>query len=93
MNIREILNDAANLIDDYGWVQGENGTFALGFCAYGAVCYVARHSDQRWPALLTITDHVNRLSVVDWNDSYCWDKQEVIDTLRNAAKDIEDNED
>lgn len=89
----QILNAAADLLEDVGWVQGNYGSSQTGFCAVGALnaagpkvlpgsLYI---NDHVWAAKRKLHMFIDEDSIPDWNDFPRRTKQEVIDTLRKAA--------
>jgi hypothetical protein len=100
MNVAEVLNKAADLIEPEGkWTQGEmakgktgskvlpNSPLAVCFCAVGAIRRVAR--------LPIYYDALNVLAkktgpfIGRWNDAPKRTQAEVVATLREAAKEWE----
>jgi hypothetical protein len=85
-----MLSAAADLIEEYGWVQGKYGDEEIGFCAMGAVyMYVAaagNATDDGSVAVNRLAVSLGYNSVAYWNDNIAQSKEEVITALRKAAR-------
>lgn len=89
---RAALLDAADLIEREGWVQGVLGLPGMGYCALGALGQVtktesARYFDAR--DLLARSIGISPFSyggIPAWNDREGQTKEQVLQTLRRAAK-------
>lgn len=84
---RKLLNDAADLIEEEGWIQGEEHNSG-GYCAIGAL---KRISGSEWPHItkahiVAVGALSSRVAspIVDWNDAPGRTKEEVVNTLREA---------
>lgn len=94
---RNVLLNAADLLEKKGWTQGcdardaDGRTVALdselaqSFCAIGAVHRVAAHVHDADEAL-NVLRRFCRNGVSPWNDAPNRRKEEVVDLLRKAAK-------
>lgn len=69
--VAEILEKAAEIIDEFGWIQGQGGHEAVGYCAAGALHRATRCSNSHalrsaWPSWMcmdiheVVTDHLAR---------------------------------
>jgi hypothetical protein len=88
----KILNNAADLLEKYGWIQDDYGNHSCGFCASGAILaasiltsnildlYKARE------LLSNVVIKQGYSSIVDWNDAPNASKEQVIAKLREAAQ-------
>jgi hypothetical protein len=93
INWKQVLLDAADLIDRMGWVQHQAyrkpflGLFGGGYCIIGALNEVAG-AESIWssPALDVLRNLTNG-TPIDWNDDYCTSKAQAVDKLREAAND------
>jgi hypothetical protein len=85
---RKILLDAANLLEEKGWVRGEYRSIK-GFCAEGAMMHVAVGTtlyDDLNLARVTLAHHLGALNIPLWNDHPQRTKAQVIASLRAAAQ-------
>ena len=93
------LNEAADLIEEYGWIQGSRGNPAVGFCAVGAIAYTLTgdskpvdlppafwHACRFMEEWLKTNGHSCRLMIIPWNDTGGRTASEVVDGLRAAAR-------
>jgi hypothetical protein len=87
---RDVLLRAADLLEEFGWCQGEFGSKEDGsFCLYGAVD--TAHSDLTgkpgWaPREFGIFLHKRLGGCASWNDDPGRTKAEVVARLREAAE-------
>ena len=93
VTVKDILLDAAGLIETHGWIRHEYGTPAKGFCAMGALysaCDVRFHDSFKVTlarnALRKAAGLTNTHSIVNWNDYKAESKEQVIETFRKAAE-------
>jgi len=91
MNVSEVLNKAADLIEEKGWVQ-EAFSNRYGYCAIGAIreCIwgkdVPSNSPELWDgAIERLVKTVREAHIPSWNDAEGRTKEEVIAKLREAA--------
>lgn len=93
----QILRDAADVIETYGWRSDEFGSPETGFCMLGAVGYAAglfdddfaeRKFDLWWPKTaqriilgLEVNGHICSM----WNDNYCTNGAQASWVLRELA--------
>jgi hypothetical protein len=86
----EVLEDAADLLETNGWIQGSFGTNGEAHCALGAVYEAASYRGSYVRSVTALTDVVHERfgfrSIPHWNDQAKTTKQEVVDTMRYAAK-------
>lgn len=100
MNTADILDRAADLIEERGWNQGWYVNECGGLCAVGAMYTAAgvelpvgaefpdipdEVSNAVLRAFRVFGDHVKRLASA-WNDAPGRTKEEVVSTLRAAAQ-------
>lgn len=84
----DILNEAADLIEKFGWIQGNYGAEECGYCALGAILAVDFDDDY---SIHSFNNYIQdnhpdmNLGAVEWNDTPGRTKEEVISTLRKAA--------
>lgn len=86
----EVLEKAAEYIAEHGWHQGSAYKYGIGIdfpaaCAVGAVSRVtggSRYDD----ALDFLSAQVGGVYVPLWNDDPARTKEEVIETMREAAQ-------
>lgn len=95
MKTSEVLNKAADLIEEHGWEQGgtRNGvgeTYYVhaGYCVEGAIAAANGASQYfmgyRCEAYDAVKNYLNQLPWT-WNDAIARTEQEVIEVLRAAA--------
>lgn len=86
MRTRDVLRNAAKLIEKHGWVQGCFGDKRLGYCAAGAINHVAPSG----AAAGLAKDKLRQLApdglITLWNDAPGRTKDEVVAALRKAAR-------
>ena len=85
MSPGEILNAAADAIEEHGWTQGRFGTQHVGFCAMGAMRHVSGLSTviEESAAYDLLRAHVGSTSY--WNDEPGRTKEQVVTVLRKVA--------
>jgi hypothetical protein len=83
--VGQVLLDAADKIEKYGWAQGRYGSPTHGFCAYGAMMAVC-NSRNIIAASFRLIDRLNGCEIGLWNDRLAASKEHVIATLRAAAR-------
>lgn len=101
--IAELLENAADVIDTYGWLQGRSGNTNVGFCASGAMCQasVGFHPElveKAWRVLNVAATkdlrshdvHATGLhpAAVLLNDHPSTTQGDVTDLMRGVAKDL-----
>lgn len=93
MKTSERLNAAADLIERVGWCQRRTIEKSLtgqitGYCVIGAIEFTEPRPDSHEmdAALNVIRDYINDIGVASWNDAESRTKEQVISTLRDAAK-------
>lgn len=104
MDPADVLEQAADLVETVGWTQGSylrtdhgDGT-AVGYCTMGACRQVLRIPEDdivmgfRTPAYVAaihaLIKQVNDPNIIGWNDTPDRTRDEVIEALRLAAKDL-----
>lgn len=97
MTPAEVLDGAADYIEEYGWTQGSESSSAPGCptCAGIAIDVAAKDGDDVHPAWFAAMDFLCRVigtpgdpgaaSVIEWNDTPGRTQAEVVTTLRTAA--------
>jgi hypothetical protein len=97
MKTSEVLDLAADLIEERGWVQGTGWEGSGALCLEGGIAAAA--GTQRWsngmvntvalhqcPAYIAVAEHLNRDAVLwQWNDAEGRTAEEVITVLRAAS--------
>jgi len=96
--VADVLEQAADLIETVGWIQGseeqrDNG-IVIGYCAIGAMRAVncgilsaTEHALGNW--LWGLPNHVIiHRGVANWNDQPGRRAAEVIDAMKSCAKDL-----
>jgi hypothetical protein len=86
--IADVLDDAADLLERAGWIQGKTGDPDGARCALGAIAGVTAYPDSSEifvRSALRIEEAVGG-SLALWNDAPERTKQQVLDTFRLAAK-------
>lgn len=94
MNARELLAEAARLIERHGWIQRKYGKPETGFCMLGAVEEVwwSTGSENRTASLEELDRAYGLLKLrvpagpVIFNDAPGRTKEEVLAVLREAAR-------
>lgn len=81
---RSILLEAANIIERYGWHQGDFGSKGLGFCALGAIKEASKDGTGMSTAMFRASRYVGGY-IDSWNDHVWRTKEEVVAALRGAA--------
>lgn len=99
----DLLDDAADLIEVNGWTRGRMEDDEGRYCARGALTTASRRRSGEWRGLATYQTAIDGLrdiileqgqtlafdgSIVLWNDAGARTEQEVLDTLRKAAKEL-----
>lgn len=87
MKTKQVLIDAADLIEQHGWVQQTFGRSDLGYCLFGAVFTAAQLGDYDEPWDL-LGDRTNG-DPIGWNDELRRTKEEVLGLLRETAEAIQ----
>jgi hypothetical protein len=86
---RQILLDAADLIEEKGWIQGTFYKRGEGYCIFGALTKVASKHDNSQSHLRAaqhqLQRHKSRRSIMRWNDADGRSKEEVLTALRTVA--------
>lgn len=93
---RQVLREAADLIETEGWITGNYHLEGSGYCAVGAISAAADSYDgplQR-EAYEHLRDEINRWkwlssktsSIVRWNDFHAKNATHVIKKMRLAAE-------
>jgi len=85
--VAQILLDAADLIETYGWVQGRLGTCEVGFCITGALRQASQWGIRQGcgEAQRALHRSLGGMNPSTWNDVPGRTKEEVIAQLRKAA--------
>lgn len=88
---QEQLLEAANVIRQYGWIQGWLGNEQNGYCALGAIARVTNTpyaSPSIWRQLAThkFAGYIKTVQIGWWNDAMRRTKEGVIAALEGAAK-------
>lgn len=81
---RRVLWDAADLIDENGWIQHKKRT-KNGYCIIGAICEVDASDNSCLLAEAKFCDVVGVLYAEVWNDKRGRTKEEVVAKLREIA--------
>jgi dienelactone hydrolase len=84
---QQIRNEAADLIERWGWVQGRFGNKAVGFCLGGAIYNVAGATDEETTqALNSVRSSLQwgNTPLSDYNDTPGRTKAEVLALLRST---------
>lgn len=83
----EILDTAALLIEEHGWIQG-TARNEHGYCVVGAILEISRTSPRMNPyrEVLKVLGRSCGSEIVDWNDTPGRQAWEVTAALRQAAK-------
>lgn len=88
---RDVLHRAADLLSEFGWCQGREGSLDEGeICAMGAVNEAARSLGvpfRRDDALDLALDRIAPY-VPEWNDAPGRTKEEVVAALRHTAESL-----
>jgi hypothetical protein len=86
---RNMLREAADLIEKRGWCQHQLEDHRGRVCALGALTRVpTRLVDAHAKAHLALENFINQkfsLSIVEWNDCRARTKEQVIETFLKAA--------
>lgn len=93
-SVAQVLEDAADHIEQKGWCQGEYEADGGAVCAVGALDYATGVSARGWlfgPAHRVFQRRLG-LHIENWNDAPERTAHEVIDELKLAAKDIRNGE-
>jgi hypothetical protein len=85
---REILREAADLIERDGWVQGVYHSEDGRHCAAGALSRALADVDDpvAYETYSLLLDEIGWVGVPMWNDTVATSGQQVVDTLRRAAE-------
>ena len=93
----QVLRNAANLIDEFGWIQGNAGNREVGFCAIGAlseVCVGDNYGLAKAAVVLAndldshSRDHDGQ-AIVEFNDGVAMSLRDVTSAFRVAARALE----
>lgn len=94
--IGQVLERAANIIKEHGWVRGAFYREGQGFCAIGAIRAAAGHDPgtigaykpamQRLATLIGALNGKGQTMIGNWNDGKATNKEEVIAALQAAAR-------
>lgn len=80
---------AADALEEYGWIQGQDGNPVIGFCAGGAVSRVLGYDfDKAVEACGLLGEELRargHTSLVIWNDTPGRTREEVVAFLREQA--------
>jgi hypothetical protein len=80
------LDDAADRIEQRGWVQGHTSSDE-GLCLIYALGEATRvNAPSKWRTVSDSLQRIVGLDLVDWNDAPGRTKQQVLDAFRAAAK-------
>lgn len=83
----DVLNAAADLIEENGWCQGWSEDSLGRHCTLGAVAAVGKPEPAE--VITNAVEHLRRatgvVGVASWNDEDGRTKEEVVETLRKAA--------
>lgn len=93
MTPQEILNAAADHIEEYGWQRGGYGQKEEPCCVLGALSVAAASNGASlreaqagfYSTRDIVKDQTGVRSVADWNDVIAQDAEEVVAMLRKAA--------
>ncbi len=93
------LEEAPEIIKEYGWHQGSYGNKEIGFCALGAVNQAVSEQSpsnghrifcEAYAQVRMVVFGTNEFTYEDslsgWNDSVLTTKRKVLSALRKAAK-------
>jgi hypothetical protein len=91
---RQVLLDAADAIDKFGWVQGRRGDEVVGFCADGAIRYALFGKSHRshptghlWnETIKAFASWCAVMYVHDYNDLWWMTKESITSALRSCAR-------
>lgn len=86
-SIADVLDDAADYIEKYGWTQGALQLDTGEVCAMGAISRCATDALPGW-AFKSLSRYLDRQIIPKWNDQPGRTKQEVLDALRGCSKDL-----
>lgn len=99
--IGRVLERAANIIKEHGWVRGTLYREGQGYCAIGAIQAATGHCPgsigahaqptykpamQRLATLIGALNEKGQTLIGNWNDSKATNKEEVIAALQAAAR-------
>lgn len=92
--VGQLLLDAADVLERYGWRQREYGNPDTGFCMMGAIMFVQQPQNgiisvghtPSFRATLRLQAHLGRTDIVGWNDDLGRSKGQVLNALRAAAR-------
>jgi hypothetical protein len=81
---RQVLLDAANILEERGWIQGGFGNASRGYCMMGAIGET--RADENWQlmAMIALNQKFGQ-PMEQWNDTPGRTKEEVIAMLRETA--------
>jgi hypothetical protein len=93
MTTNELLNDAADYIETYGWVQHQSGKAGGPACAISSLHFCCNNWSDADLAVEKLYRHLGNMdqgysyiSISSWNDNSLRTKEEVIAALRAAAE-------
>lgn len=84
---RQVLLEAADLIEEKGWCQGMYNNRSGAMCMMGAIINAGRRHEHRYTsrAHLRLIEAVGGVAPVLWNDAPERTQEEVVSALRKAA--------
>ena len=87
MKLQDLLNRAADIIQNHGWVQGHLGEPCVGFCMIGAINYAYSGFSYNKVVSDSLTSLLGGYRHVweDWNDHPKRRANQVIRQLRKFA--------
>ncbi len=83
--IADVLDDAADLLEREGWIQGA-GHGPVGRCAMVAIGRAALADVHSYEVARDVFAEAVGAGITDWNDAPERNKQQVLDAFRAAAK-------
>lgn len=90
--VADLIEQAANLIETYGWIQGQYGDETMGYCVMGALERAASAGaldrKEAVRAGLALGRQVGAAAITIYNDAPERTKNEVIDLMKHTAKDL-----
>lgn len=82
MDTISLLQAAKSTILDYGWIKGDDGSTAAGFCLRGAVRFAGIGDLKVTQTTLNLLDHMcGDCCITDWNDRPVRTQEEVINLI------------
>jgi hypothetical protein len=86
MTPSQVLRKAAEVIEEFGWIQGEYGGADEGYCVDGAIQCAAHGAYDRFLARSLLCGYLRASWLPLWNDAPERTKDQVIAALRAAAE-------